>query len=380
MRLREKGDIIRFVRQKDYLLEKYLDSGGFGKTVLLLDPVMNEYFVCKKYEPQPHVDRGEYYENFKNEIKIMHKLFHKNIIRIFNYHLFPKSVTGYILMDYIDGTDIETYVSKNPEEINNIFSQAIEGFSYLETNNILHRDIRPKNILVTRDNTLKIIDFGFGKRIVNNDDFEKSISLNWSDEAPLDFKDHIYDFKTEIYFVGKLFESLIRDRGIAGFRYNELLKKMTTKSHDMRIESFSHIQETIINDTSIFEDYFSCEEKEIFRGVMSNIVDVYSSVSSDCKYVSSIDQLIVELEEVLKLNILENYVQNNLDISKLFIKGRYRYYQKEVIYVGLLKEFIRLLKSCDAEKKDILRSAIVNRLRTIKKNEADDGLTTDIPF
>jgi serine/threonine-protein kinase len=84
MRLRGKGDIISFVRQKDYLLEKYLDEGGFGKTVLLLDPVMDEYFVCKKYEPQPYVDQREYYENFKNEIKIMHKLFHKNIVRVFN--------------------------------------------------------------------------------------------------------------------------------------------------------------------------------------------------------------------------------------------------------------------------------------------------------
>jgi serine/threonine-protein kinase len=112
-------------------------------------------------------------------------------------------------MDYIDGTDIETYVSKNPEEINNIFSQAIKGFSYLEKNNILHRDIRPKNLMVTGENTLKIIDFGFGKRIVNNDDFEKSISLNWLYEKPLDFENHIYDFKTEVYFVGKLFESLI---------------------------------------------------------------------------------------------------------------------------------------------------------------------------
>jgi serine/threonine-protein kinase len=283
-------------------------------------------------------------------------------------------------MDYIDGTDIETYVSKNPEEINNIFSQAIEGFSYLEKNNILHRDIRPKNLMVTGENTLKIIDFGFGKRIANNDDFEKSISLNWLYEKPLDFENHIYDFQTEIYFVGKLFESLIKDYSISGFRHNGLLKKMTVKSQDMRIESFEHIQETIISDTSVFEDYFSYSEKEVFRRFMGQIVDVYSSISPDCKYVSSMDQLIVELEEVFKLNALETCVQNNLDLSRLFIKGSYRYYPKNEIYVSSLKDFIRLLKSCDAEKKDILRLAIANRLRTIKKNEADDGPTADIPF
>ncbi|MDR2660083.1 MAG: protein kinase family protein [Spirochaetaceae bacterium] len=168
MQILEKGEIIKFVRQRDYVFEQYLDEGGLGKTVLLLDPVMNEYFVCKKYEPYSYADKAKYYEDFKNEIRIMHKLFHKNIVRVFNYHLFPESTTGYILMDYIDGTDIETYISENPEDINNIFNQAIEGFLYLESNNILHRDIRPKNLMITNDKVLKIIDFGFGKRIMNN--------------------------------------------------------------------------------------------------------------------------------------------------------------------------------------------------------------------
>jgi serine/threonine-protein kinase len=155
---------------------------------------------------------------------------------------------------------------------------------------------------------------------------------------------------------------------------------MTAKSQDIRIESFAHIQEAVINDTSIFDDYFSYEEKEVFRTFMRQMVNVYSSVASDCKYVNSIDQLIVELEEVFKLNALETCVQNNLDLSRLFIKGNYKYYPKNEIYVFALKDFIHLLKSCDAEKKDILRLAIANRLRTIKKNEADDGPTADIPF
>jgi serine/threonine-protein kinase len=310
----------------------------------------------------------------------MHKLFHKNIVRVFNYYLFPESITGYILMDYIDGTDIETYISENPEEINNIFGQAIEGFSYLESNNILHRDIRPKNILITKDNVLKIIDFGFGKRIVNNSDFEKSISLNWLYEKPLDFENSVYDFRTEIYFIGKLFEALIIDYDISGFRYNDLLKKMIAKSQDVRIESFSHVQEAIINDAYNFEDYFSYAEKNIFKGFMSQIVNIYSTIGTNSKYVDNMDQLIIELEEVLKTNILEDRVQNILDLSRLFIKGDYKYYPKNEVSTNWLKDFIHLLKSCNSEKKNILKLAIINRLRTIKKKEADDGFTTDIPF
>jgi serine/threonine-protein kinase len=99
-------------------------------------------------------------------------------------------------MDYIEGDNIENYLLWSPEEINNIFSQTIDAFSYLESFNILHRDIRPKNILITKEKIVKIIDFGFGKQIMNPKDFNKSISLNWLYDTPDDFNQAIYDFKT----------------------------------------------------------------------------------------------------------------------------------------------------------------------------------------
>jgi serine/threonine-protein kinase len=379
MQFREKDDIISFVRQRDYLFEKYLGEGGFGKTALLTDPVINELFVCKKYEPQPYVDEVEYYENFKNEIKIMHKLFHKNIVRVFNYYLYPKKITGYILMDYIDGTDIEAYISENPEEINNIFSQAIDGFSYLESNNILHRDIRPKNLLVTNDNVLKIIDFGFGKRIINDDDFEKSISLNWLYEKPLDFENHIYDFRTEIYFIGKLFESLIVEYNITGFMYNDTLKKMIIKIHDNRIKSFIDIKELIISDSYAFDDYFTRDEKELFQNFMNQVINIYSSIDANCEY-NNIDQIATELEKIYKNNVLDYEVKNITDVSRAFTKGNYRYYKNKEVNVYLLKEFIQFIKRSGTEKKNIIMLNINNRLRTIKRSGENNGFADDIPF
>jgi serine/threonine-protein kinase len=379
MKIRNKDDVVSFIRKKDYLFEKYLDEGGLGKTVLLLDSVMNEYFVCKKYEPQPGIEPVAYYENFKNEIKIMHKLFHRNIVRVFNYYLFPELVTGYILMDYIDGTDIETYISKKPEEINNLFSQAIEAFSYLEMNNILHRDIRPKNILITDDKTVKIIDFGFGKQIESYTDFEKSVSLAWRYERPDEFQDSIYDFKTEIYFIGKLFESLIVEYNITGFRYNNTLKKMTTKSHDNRIKSFVDIKELIITDSYIFDDYFTWKEKESFQKFMDEVVSIYSSIDTNCEC-TGIDQIVTELEEVYKNNVLDREVKNIIDISRAFTKGNYRYYKNKVVDVYLLKDFIQLIKESGTEKKNIIMLNINNRLRTIKRTEENNGFADDIPF
>jgi serine/threonine-protein kinase len=320
MKFRTKGEILEFVRQKDYIFDRYIDEGGFGKTVLLKDPVMDECFVCKKYEPQLGIDKIEYYENFKNEIKIMYKLFHRNIVRIFNYYLYPELATGFIIMDFIDGTDIGTFISENPEEINNLFNQTIEAFSYLEMNNILHRDIRPKNILITDDKTVKIIDFGFCKQIESYTDFEKSVSLAWRYERPDEFKDSIYDFRTEIYFIGKLFESLIVEHNITGFMHNDTLKKMITKAHDSRIKSFADVKELIITDSYVFDDYFTREEKKLFQSFMDQVISIYSSIDENCEY-NKIDQMVIELEEVYKNNVLDYNVKIFLTFQRHLLKG-----------------------------------------------------------
>ena len=83
-----------------------LGGGSFGKTVVLQDPYINELFVAKKYEPEFEFLREAFYKNFLDEIKILYKLNHPNIVRIFGYYPYEESCTGYILMEFIEGTDI----------------------------------------------------------------------------------------------------------------------------------------------------------------------------------------------------------------------------------------------------------------------------------
>jgi serine/threonine-protein kinase len=86
-------DIIRFIKQKEYKFIKELGQGGLGKTILILDSEIGEQFVCKKYSPYDESLKDEYYDYFKNEIKVMFQVNHSNIIRIFNYYLYPEQRT-----------------------------------------------------------------------------------------------------------------------------------------------------------------------------------------------------------------------------------------------------------------------------------------------
>ena len=105
-----ENNIIKFLKSKDYTAIRDIGQGGTGKTKLIKDETINETFVCKKYSTYYPEHQSLYYENFVNEIKILYKINHPNIVRVFSYYLYPEQSTGYILMEYIDGVDIEQYL------------------------------------------------------------------------------------------------------------------------------------------------------------------------------------------------------------------------------------------------------------------------------
>lgn len=159
-----KGKIIQFIRTKDFKFIEKIGQGGTGRTVLLEDEIINERFVCKKYSPYFEDHKKLFFNNFKDEIKLLHLINHKNVVRVFNYYLYPEENTGYILMEYIKGNKISDFLKENPDKLDDVFRQTINGFQHLEKSNILHRDIRPDNILISKDGIVKIIDFGFSKK------------------------------------------------------------------------------------------------------------------------------------------------------------------------------------------------------------------------
>lgn len=144
---KQNGDIIPFIKQKDYIMvNNDLGGGSFGKTVLLQDPFIDELFVAKKYEPEYDEIKEDFYKKFLDEIKILYKLNHRNIVRIYNYYAYESIYTGYILMEYIDGRNIEEFINDyiapvDPISLDEIFIQLIDAFCYIEDHGIIHRDM-----------------------------------------------------------------------------------------------------------------------------------------------------------------------------------------------------------------------------------------------
>lgn len=375
----EEGKILKFEAMKSLKYIKELGSGGTGNTHLFKDETTDMLFAIKKYEPAPQNEdfKEELYDRFVDEIKILFKISHPNIVRIYDYYLYPNKKVGYLQMEYINGTAIDKY---NPfpwdRSWEEIFIEVIKTFKYLEENNILHRDIRPENLLLDENFNLKLIDFGFGKIINNKDTREKnSVVLNWPvTEMPEEIiKDKDYDNKTEIYFVGKLFSHIFKEKEV-DFKYKSIIEKMIQYSSDKRYNSFEQIYQDI--SKGIFSEIdFSDYEKEIYR----NFADVlYSHISvyiGPFELKTNIEQIINDLEDVVKENSLELFIQSNSKLINCFVSGPYKYKINVNIKVEVVTKFYEFFIKLPREKQKNVLDNIHNRLNTIKI-ELDD----DLPF
>lgn len=129
----KEGEIVDFPTNRKYEFVRALKSGGTGKTILMQDTMLNKFFVCKKYSPMQKQYEKEFYNRFIDEIKIMYAIYDINIVRIFDYYLFPEHSTGYIIMEYVEGKNIDEYFKEeDTDKINSIFVQLINAFAYLE--------------------------------------------------------------------------------------------------------------------------------------------------------------------------------------------------------------------------------------------------------
>ncbi len=367
-------DEITFLRKRDYRFVRELGAGACGRTILLHDEEIDEHFVCKKYAPVSEAWRQRLFTNFLNEIKVLHRVYHRNVVRVFNAYVFKDRYAGYILMEYIDGMELDRCLAEHPEDAGPIFAQVVSGFRHLEENRILHRDIRPANILVRNDGVAKIIDFGFGKEIAQSQDFDRSISLNWWCDTPDEFATGRYDFATEVYFVGKLFETYVRDYGIEEFPYLALLGKMCQKNPAARISSFVEVDQSV-SAAGLSPDDFTEEEIMTYRRFSSEAHAAITKIESTAQFESEAAKIELQLEQVYRSCLLEEKVPDAALVLRCFIRGQY-YVRRESLTVAVLKEFVSLLKSCTKAKKNIVISNLQTKLNARPRYSEQE----DVPF
>lgn len=369
------GDVITFNSKKAFTYIKPLGSGGTGDTHLFLDETTGIQFAIKKYVPKDSQFTDEDYRRFVDEIIILFNISHPNIVRIYNYYLFPEAKTGYLQMEYVDGVSIDKFEPDGwGKDWNAIFSEVISAFEYLEQHNILHRDIRPANILIDRNENVKIIDFGFGKKLSNTTKNQNSILLNWpATEMPYEVQSkQEYDEQTEIYFVGVLFKHILKDDS-ADFRFQHILEKMTKVNPSQRYTSFHEIA----SDVSVGvlgEINFTDDQKDSYRCLADALSSHITCFIAKYSPITDISVILSKLSELIRCSSLENYIQDNSRLINCFVTGGYKYKSRTDIRFQIVADFYELIISLPPSKQKIIFDNIYERLSAVDVQPMDDEL------
>jgi eukaryotic-like serine/threonine-protein kinase len=144
------------------ILEK-IGSGGQGTVYKALDTKLNRTAVVKVLPPEL-TSKHANFKRFEREAQLCSQLDHPNICTIYDFN--EANGVFYIAMQWVDGKNVRQLVSGRPLELRSALSIAIQvtdALAYAHSKNIIHRDIKAGNIMVTDSGQVKILDFGLAK-------------------------------------------------------------------------------------------------------------------------------------------------------------------------------------------------------------------------
>ncbi|MFD1887000.1 protein kinase family protein [Paenibacillus wenxiniae] len=374
------GESVKFDSMRNFKYIASLGSGGTGDAHLLKDEIMDMLFAFKKYAPKGDNNSDDTYRRFVEEIEILFNISHHSIVRIFNYYLYPEFQTGYLQMEYVEGQAIDQYEPFFEDWWEDVFKEVIYAFEYLEEKKILHRDIRPANIMIDKNEKVKIIDFGFGKKLNLEETGAGSIFLNWPvTQLPNEIQlEGVYNHQSEIYFIGKLFQNILVERGLVErFKLYHIIETMTKLDPDKRYASFHNISQAISQGV-LSEIDFTISEKTTYQNFADALVDHISYFRDKYDPINDIDIVLNRLGALIRSSSLETFIQDNSQFIKCFIKSAFAYKSSQDIQVKHIKSFYQLLASLDSYKQKIVLDNIQTRLGNIdiSYNINED----DLPF
>lgn len=147
-----------------YKIEEVIGSGGMAVVFRAHDTLMDRTVAVKMLREEFADDDGAV-RRFINESKAVAMLSHQNIVNIFDVSVSEN--LKYIVMEYIEGITLKSYMSEHGRlsfgEICNFTEQILAALDHAHSRGVVHRDIKPQNIMILDDGSIKVTDFGIAK-------------------------------------------------------------------------------------------------------------------------------------------------------------------------------------------------------------------------
>ena len=191
-----------------YEIVEILGEGGMAFVYKARDKQLQRYVAIKTLKPN-YVNQEKFVDRFRREAQTAANLNHPNIVQIFDWGIDDEP---YFVMEYIEGNTLTSIISGNRtvglNDILYIGSQVANGLKEAHKRGLVHRDIKPGNIMITPDGKVKVTDFGIVSLQNEESDITKTgavlgtasyISPEQAQGKPVSFESDLYSLGTVLY-------------------------------------------------------------------------------------------------------------------------------------------------------------------------------------
>jgi len=197
-----------------YKIIEELGRGGMGRVYKAVDTRINEKIALKLIKPEISSDRSTL-ERFGNELKLARKIAHKHVGRMFDIN--EEDGTYYITMEYVSGQDLKGLIRQTGQlAIGTSISVAkkiCEGLSEAHKIGVVHRDLKPNNIMIDRDGEVRIMDFGIARSLKEKGITGTGVMIGTPEYmSPEQVEGKKVDQRSDIYSLGVILYEMVTGR------------------------------------------------------------------------------------------------------------------------------------------------------------------------
>ena len=204
-------EIGSFIADRYEILEK-IGAGGMSDVYKAKDQLLGRFVAVKILKPE-FAEDVNFVTKFHTEAQSAAGLQHPNIVNI--YDVGSEEHVHFIVMEYVEGITLKTYIEKkgqlNYKEAISIAIQVARGIEAAHNNNIVHRDIKPQNIMISHEGKVKVTDFGIARAATSNtihSDVMGSVHYTSPEQA----RNGFVDGKSDIYSLGIVMYEMVTGR------------------------------------------------------------------------------------------------------------------------------------------------------------------------